>query len=90
MAENLVIDRLCDGACAICGTVDPGRQFFDIDHDHVTGEVRGLLCYACNRGIGFLRDDAVVVASALEYLSPETGVSLGREFGDRGSRLLIA
>lgn len=39
-----------------------------VDHDHVTREVRGLLCGRCNTGIGFLKDDAAVVESALLYL----------------------
>lgn len=57
-------------ACAIC------RQAFDlskprgvhVDHNHVTGEVRGLLCPPCNNGIGMLREDANRFAAAVSYL----------------------
>ena len=58
-----------DGKCAICKTarVGKGRKRFDVDHDHRTGRVRGLLCNRCNRKPGFL-DDSVFVAPALNYL----------------------
>ena len=39
------------GECAICGIGIDGyrsREHFDVDHDHNTGEVRGLLCVGCN------------------------------------------
>lgn len=39
-----------------------------IDHNHTTGNIRGLLCGACNRAIGLLQDDKDVVYSAYEYL----------------------
>ena len=42
------------GLCAICGT-DKAHGFndtFHVDHDHLTGRIRGLLCFACNRRLG--------------------------------------
>ena len=56
-----------DGKCAICGRV-PSRSPLNIDHDHATGVVRGLLCGSCNRGIGLLQDNPVVIESASAYL----------------------
>lgn len=41
----------------------------DVDHDHATGEVRGLLCNRCNQAIGLLQDDPLIVRSALVYLN---------------------
>lgn len=57
------------GVCAICGG-DPGggRKNFCVDHDHQTGAVRGLLCNACNRAIGLLKDNCVAMACAIDYL----------------------
>lgn len=61
--------------CACCGTSEKGkgrngpRKLWCIDHDHVTGAIRGLLCHQCNAGIGNLGDNADGVRRALEYLT---------------------
>jgi hypothetical protein len=44
------------------------KQQLVVDHDHVSGKIRGLLCSSCNRAIGLLKDDPVVLLSAYEYL----------------------
>lgn len=66
-----------DNACAIC-EVEPsedalGRSGFQIDHDHATGKVRGLLCAGCNRGLGGFRDDVTLLTRAIEYLTSQEG-----------------
>lgn len=55
------------GKCAICW--QKPKKGLVVDHCHKTGIVRGLLCGNCNVGIGNLRDDPEIVASALAYLS---------------------
>lgn len=55
------------GRCAICRD-EPGWKRLAVDHDHVTGEVRGLLCNSCNCGLGFFKDDFELVKTALCYL----------------------
>lgn len=55
------------GRCAICRAV-PDWKRLAVDHDHETGEVRGLLCNSCNCGLGFFKDDPHLVAQALMYL----------------------
>lgn len=55
------------GLCAICRTPMIGRKPH-VDHDHLTGTVRGLLCRGCNQGLGHFRDDPVALANAIRYL----------------------
>ena len=56
--------------CAICSTIRPGGYgiHWQIDHDHITGEVRGLLCSNCNTALGLLKEDRNVLHKAAEYL----------------------
>lgn len=54
------------GVCAICGQNPEGR--LAVDHDHITGRFRGLLCRTCNRGIGWLKDSIVLLEAAIVYL----------------------
>ncbi|ERB55293.1 hypothetical protein N806_29715 [Rhodococcus sp. P27] len=56
--------------CAICKRANGSRKRLSVDHDHATGEVRGLLCTPCNRNVlGHLRDDAQALQRAIGYLS---------------------
>lgn len=61
-----------DGKCAICQVdMQPRGRKSDaaaVDHNHATGEVRGLLCRSCNHGIGNLKDNPEVLMAAAEYL----------------------
>jgi len=56
--------------CGICRTDTPGGrgESWHIDHDKVTGQVRGLLCSQCNRGIGNLEHDPKILKAAAAYL----------------------
>ncbi len=50
--------------CPICGSEEP----LVVDHDHSTGEVRGLICQPCNKGLGFFRDNIQSMKNAINYL----------------------
>lgn len=52
--------------CAICG--EPFTMLPCIDHDHVTLRIRGLLCVPCNQGLGFFKDNVVLLELAKRYL----------------------
>lgn len=52
------------GVCAACREQKPEH----VDHDHVTGEVRGVLCFSCNGGLGLFRDRIQLLERAIDYL----------------------
>ena len=58
------------GVCKICSLPQNSKrnERLAIDHDHLTGQVRGLLCDHCNRGIGLLKDDPRILDRAASYL----------------------
>jgi hypothetical protein len=57
------------GRCAICrNTFSTGRHTH-VDHDHLTGQFRGILCRDCNLGIGNFHDSIELLARATAYLS---------------------
>jgi hypothetical protein len=56
------------GKCLICQKSHGKRRNLCVDHCHDTGRVRGLLCTACNVGIGNLKDDPDLVLRAHHYL----------------------
>lgn len=59
---------LHDSKCAICGEKEPKRKTFDIDHDHETGKVIGLLCTRCNMMLGYSKDNPENLISGAKYL----------------------
>lgn len=63
--------------CAIChvefSESKYGAAAKNIDHDHATGLVRGMLCTKCNRGLGLFGDDVARLAKAIEYLAQRSG-----------------
>lgn len=62
-----------NGKCEICERHETIKlrgkvKNLAVDHDHKSGKVRGLLCSACNRAIGYFGEDIKVLESALIYL----------------------
>lgn len=66
------LGRSQGGTCAICGPWTgrngSGRRRLAVDHDHRSGEVRGLLCSDCNQMIGWARDNPLLFLRAANYL----------------------
>lgn len=59
-----------DYKCAVC-EIEQIKciQKFNIDHCHKTGQIRGLLCYACNRAEGFIKSNPTIAIKLAEYLT---------------------
>jgi Recombination endonuclease VII len=67
-----------DGRCAICRELpkDPessasrhhADRVLNVDHNHETSRVRGLLCAQCNRALGLFRDDLLLLEAAVAYM----------------------
>jgi hypothetical protein len=56
------------GTCAICDEVCPSGKRLAVDHDHVTDDIRGLLCMECNTGLGKFRDSPIALRYAADYV----------------------
>ncbi len=61
-----------DGRCKVCRVemIRGGRTMdaVNVDHDHATGRVRGLLCSYCNLALGYAKDDAARLRALADYL----------------------
>lgn len=64
LEEYQALLRKYDGKCGICGK----PTVLHIDHDHITGRVRGMLCLPCNTSLGQLGDNIEGLERAIEYL----------------------
>ena len=50
--------------CFICSS----KEGLCLDHNHITGEFRGLICHSCNKGLGHFRDNPILLEKAIKYL----------------------
>jgi hypothetical protein len=56
--------------CGICGRLEPlGKGGWHLDHDHITGRIRGLLCHHCNVGLGHFGDSQEMLLRAVRWLA---------------------
>jgi Recombination endonuclease VII len=75
------------GVCAICKKKPAKGKPLCVDHCHVTGEVRGLLCHKCNSVLAFGNDDPDILRAAIAYLQAarekEKGATYARKIAKR-------
>lgn len=69
--KYLTLLEIQQGCCAICRTDTPVGDdcVFSVDHDHLTDQIRGLLCMRCNDGLGKIADSVQWLKGAIRYLS---------------------
>lgn len=65
LIEDLLVNQ--DNKCSIC-KMDFNGNVFDIDHDHETQFIRGLLCRKCNSGLHYF-EDSIFIKKAKSYLA---------------------
>jgi len=60
-----------DNRCGICNNLFRSHKPFNpnVDHNHATNKIRGLLCGQCNRSIGLLRDDPAIIKNAIKWIT---------------------
>jgi hypothetical protein len=82
--QMLALLKAQGGVCAGCkcvmvrgrkGGIYDKEHMMCVDHDHVTNQIRGLLCHACNRTLGYARDNANTLRSLATYLEATTSRS---------------
>ena len=56
------------GVCAVCSNQCSAGRSLAVDHNHDTGQTRGLLCSTCNRGLGYFKDRVELLRAAIIYL----------------------
>ena len=62
--------RPIQNICNICKNPESHKQrSLALDHDHITGKVRGFLCTNCNLGMGLFKDNIEILNNAIEYLT---------------------
>ncbi len=57
--------------CAVCKSREHGGRGWHTDHDHVTKQVRGILCHPCNLALGNVKDRVEVLRALIAYLQPD-------------------
>lgn len=72
LADKTRMHQEQDGSCAICREL-VALEDIHVDHCHTSGKVRGLLCGACNKALGLLKDDPKRCMFMMRYLSEPVG-----------------
>jgi len=76
-------DRMLEnqkGCCAICDRdAADFKTRLAVDHNHITGEIRGLLCSYCNHRIIGRHRDAALLRKMADYVDQGTGLFVPKQ-----------
>jgi len=89
--EMRVEQNNCCGVCGVVFDTTNTNTTPHVDHNHLTGKVRELLCRACNSGLGQFRDNSELLRKAANYLDKHTeeGRELSRKTVDYRPTLVV-
>lgn len=85
--SRAIMLREQDNKCAVCEkefNIDTVGSKPHIDHNHVDGKVRGLLCHNCNLGLGYFKDNPEILQKAIAYLKRQATSVVGVTVGSGG------
>jgi hypothetical protein len=75
--EYEALASVVGGKCPICGEPPTAPlKTLDLDHDHVTGRVRGFLCRGCNLALGGARDNPDILRALAEYVEQHRAIPI--------------
>ncbi len=85
MEEVEAIKQQQNGVCAVCHQAETVMQKdtlrqLAIDHNHDTGQIRGLLCHMCNVAVGYLHDDPLRARALADYLERTSTIDACGDF----------
>jgi len=72
--------------CALCESLPTAGISLHVDHDHGTGEIRGLLCVRCNNALGLFREDPDLLKRAARYVTADAKYRSQRTRSERLTR----
>lgn len=83
--EKLLVAQ--DGKCAICNEPESKERWrcLAVDHCHTTGNIRQLLCWKCNSGLGLFNDNKQLLTNAIKYLETHESTTVSRLLQNRAS-----
>ncbi len=60
------------GVCAVCKGASKSGRALAVDHNHATGQIRGLLCHGCNVALGLAKENPQILRALADYLELHT------------------
>ena len=68
LKEYEILFNKQNGVCAICHKSETRTKYLCVDHNHGTGEIRGLLCTKCNLALGYINDSILLLEEMIKYI----------------------
>lgn len=74
LAEYNEMFKIQEGKCSICKIHQSNcKKELAVDHNHITGKVRKLLCSRCNVGLGIFKEDTILLNNVIRYIEENNG-----------------